>query len=236
MDSGQQEFGGLLAPALKNERGMVVAHAFKPRITPSAIRDDFRPRRHHLSHKSTQASRRGVRDPLKANPPSFRAPDLGGNGYQGFRMSEHQSSGITLVSSDHDFVDFDLSGQGLPARSNHTSPQLVQTRPSRPIAAHAQYPLQPQCTHAPFLAHNPPNRTEPKSEGDMASVEDGAGRDRDVRSAGTAVQQPAGGLPSLAMPASRAAKTLWPAHPYQISPAGLLCAKPMFEFEERLRI
>lgn len=236
MDARKHRFGGLFALPVQNDRLVLEAQALQLVVSLPSISDDFSSGSNDSLDERFQALGRRIRNQSESYPTRTFAPDFDGCGDQGFEFS-HRSSSITpQPTSDNDFIDFHFSRQGLAAGAYHSAAQLMKAGPSGLITPQTQDSLKAKCADAALLAGNPPGRSKPEPQREMAAMKDGSGGHGDILPARSAVEEPALGLPCLPMAASGAAKSFRPADARQVITAGLFGAKPMLEFEQGLRI
>src|SRR3989442_2054369 len=126
------------------------------------------------------------------------------------------------------FVHFDATAELIPARSHHSSAQLVQNRPSGLIAAQAQDTLQAQRAGPILLTGHLPDGSAPKPQWQMAILENGAGGHRCLVTTSCAYQPPSLRWPSLSSATAGAHKSFRPAEERPVCPAPFPRGKQRF--------
>jgi hypothetical protein len=236
MDARKHRLGGLFALPIQNDGLVLEPQAPQLVVSLPSISDDFGTGSNDSLDERFQALGGRIWNQSESYPAGTFAPDFDGSSDQGFEFS-HRSSSITpQPTSDNDFIDFHFARQGLTARAYHRAAQLVEAGPSGLITPQAQDSLKAECADAALLAGNPPDRSKPEPQREMATMKDGSGGHGDILPARSAVEKPALGLPCLPMSALGTAKPFGPADASQVIAAGLFGAKPMLEFEQGLRI
>ena len=125
----------------------------------------------------------------------------------------------------------------VPARADHRPPQLVQPGPGRPVTAKTKDALEAQGADTILLARDKPHRQEPLAQLFMGVLEDCAGRQRNLPTAGSTAQQAARHLCRFAChPAVWADEPVRPAKPADILSAGRFCAETRLELAEGPRV
>ncbi len=134
------------------------------------------------------------------------------------------------------FINFHGTPEAFSPRSDHRSSELVQPRPSGPVAAQAQGALESQRTHSRFLIRHVPHSPEPQSQRILCVLEEGTGQDRSLKPTVCAVIQAASGRPHTRALAAQTSDTLRPSQTGQIRPARLFRGKPSFKLHQRARV
>src|SRR5213593_3239373 len=202
-------------------------------ITRPVVCLNARARLDRLLHRRLQAGCRSIRDPRQANSAYLGTIGLSGNEYQG--LADGPAAPLTGArASEESLIDFDHSGQSIPARSNHRPPQLVHPVPCCPITAQAKNPLDAQGTGARLLISDVPDCFKPKSQGFVRVCEQRAHSDGEIIAAlRTAVER---GLhrPYLSGRAMGTTRAIRPTQTNQVLATGFLRGKPVAEFHHRL--
>src|SRR5450755_1442737 len=188
-----------------------------------------------LLRKPDQALRGRVWNPFHSNPsdpwPIFLCRDY--NQGLAFRLSASLS---LFQAAQIRFIHFHPPTQTIPAWPHHRSPQLVQPRPGRLVAAQPQHSLQPQRTGPVLLARQPVNGPEPIHQRFARVLENRPCRHRCLMTTFLALHEHRPYRPEVTAAATRAAKAFWPSKLEQILPARLLGIKPCFELAQIPRI
>src|SRR3989442_12427893 len=127
------------------------------------------------------------------------------------RLARNTASFLSRCHSPYlGFVHFDATAELIPARSHHSSAQLVQNRPSGLIAAQAQDTLQAQRAGPILLTGHLPDGSAPKPQWQMAILENGAGGHGFLVRAGGRFSTAPLPLPNFSAPTARATKAFRP--------------------------
>lgn len=213
---------------------MGVAVVGQPGIRCPSIGDDDCSRLYHVLHELHQALARRVSNALESDAPHPAASDFGGDHDERLGLSEVAFALAGLDAPEVDLVRFNFLRQRLPSGTHHGTPQLLQAAPRRPVAAQAQGSLEPQGGHATLLVGDPPERSEPHPQRQMAVLEDRPRGDRDVGPTGATHQDPSPApLPTLTVATGPALKPIRPAYLNQVGAARLLSTKVVFELQQR---
>src|SRR5436305_9406639 len=166
-----------------------------------------------------------------SDSPDARPVFLRRDHYQGLALRLPAAHSL-LQTAQISFVHFHPPRQSITARSYHRSPELVQPRPRRFVAAQPQHPLQPQSTGTVFLAGQPIHGPEPVHQRLARVLENRARGHRRLVTTRLALHQPRPHRPEVPACAARAAKAFRPSQPEQVVPARLLGIKPSLEFAQ----
>jgi hypothetical protein len=128
------------------------------------------------------------------------------------------------------------SSQPIPSGPHHGSPQLMKPGPSGSIATKSQNSLKPQGADSVLLTDYIPHSPEPKPQRLCCVLKDSPGNNRCLEVAKSTSIKCSAGRPCLVMPASRAAKPVWPPKIKQVSAASFFSAKAPLKFQNRSRI
>lgn len=229
-------FVSLLVSAANVRNAMLVASSRKPGIAPPSVGMDCRTRFHSLSNEAKQAFCRDILDVLQPDTPDSSTIFLCRNHHDGFFL-DFTTPLSFFRASNVGFVDLNLAGKEIAARSYHSPAQLVHPCPGRFIAAQAQHPLQAQGTYAILLAGYEPHRKKPRPKGLTGVLRHRASRQRRFAVACPASKHTALHYPRLLNnPAVAAEKPVRPAQATDIVATPGLCTEPVIHFVERAQV
>lgn len=140
-------------------------------IGGKSIGNDGRAGSHRLFDELNQAVSGGDGYLFETNSSSAKFSPLDGD--KNDRLGSWGSSSSALAASPNQgFVHLDRAGKWLAIRTDHGPAQLMQTTPSSTIAAYPKGPLHSQRADPALLICEPPDRTEPKPQGQVAVLKD----------------------------------------------------------------
>jgi len=168
-------------------------------------------------------------------PADRLATHLRSNDYKGF-LPLMPAASSTFYATDKGLVDLHVPGEPFTPRPHHSSPQLVEPSPRRPITAKPQNTLEPESTRPVLLTHNPPNRPEPHRQGNARALEDGACRYGCLPPAVPTHPQTPIRSPRPLPCAMRTNEPVRPPYPFKILSAGRFRPIMLVEFSECLRV
>src|SRR5881628_1686325 len=115
----EQESARARSPSVEPKRELVlISQRPQSSITRPVVCLNARARLDRLLHRRLQAGCRSIRDPRQANSAYLGTIGLSGNEYQG--LADGPAAPLTGArASEESLIDFDHSGQSIPARSNH---------------------------------------------------------------------------------------------------------------------
>src|SRR5271166_3430590 len=215
---------------------MVIAGVGQAGVTAPTIRVDGASGLHGGAHKGQQAVSRHIPNAAQPDPAEAATVLLDGDRDNGLARGLPASCAL-FRCTDIGFVHLNLAMKVVPARADHRPPQLVQPGPGRPVAAKAKDALEAQGADTILLARDKPHRQEPLPQRFMSVLEDCAGRQRNLPTAGSTAQQAARHLCRFAChPAVWADEPVRPAKPADIRSAGRFRAEPRLELAEGPRV
>lgn len=201
-------------------------------ISGKPIGDDDRAGGHRLLHELDQSVPGSQGYLLEADPPCAELAPLDGDEYDRLVSDDPASGGPLPTTPNHGFVHFDFPGQGLAIGTDHGATQLVQARPSRAITSDPQGPLHSQRTDTGLLIGEPPNRSKPKAQGQVAVLKDRPGGRRGHGAAILALPELSLQLPTATQSASGAPKAVRPPDADQIEPTVLFRSELTFKLQK----
>src|ERR1035441_3029082 len=127
-------------------------------------------------------------------------------------------------------VHFHHSGEAVPPRPHHGTPQFMQPSPRGVVAPQAQNPLEADSAGTVLLAGDCPHRPKPNRQRFACVLENCSGCHRTLIPATCTLPQQPTHRPVLPSATTRATKTIRPPQPHEIFPAGCLCRKARLKF------
>jgi hypothetical protein len=146
-----------------------------------------------------------------------------------FDFSERVRSVVAHAGQQH-------RRQPFASGPDHRPPQLMQTRPSRLVAAPSKHMLQAQRADPVLLTRDPPHGPKPDRQRSPRILKNCSSRDRDLMAAAGALPASGSQRPSPAHPTAGTTKPTWPTERKQILTAGLLAAEPTLQLRLCARI
>src|SRR5271169_2136254 len=196
MHTRQQLRGGFLLSTQKREP-MNVAAPLQWLISQPPVGVDHASGFNRLLHEGNQAVGRSVRNAPHPNPPNPFAVLLCRHHNQ--RLALGLPTTHTLFQPTQiGLVRLHASRESFPSGPYHSSPQFVQTHPSRLVASQAQNPLESQGADPILLTRHPPHRPEPNRQGRPGALKNRSRRYRNLMSAAGTLQAPGSQWPSFA--------------------------------------
>ncbi len=133
-------------------------------------------------------------------------------------------------------VDLDLTPKRFASEVHRCSSELVEHHPSGFVTPKPKLALEKQCRNTPLVGGHQIGGPEPKGQGSLGIVKDGARSERDlVATGGTLPASPSHQRVAMSMGASGTLETLWPAARGQVLLAGFLAGKLKLKLAKRLR-
>ena len=251
VDHGHELFGDLGITAFGNGV-MVIAELSEAAIAAPVIADDQCARHDGALHEPAQRVGATVRRDSQPDSPSvptilalilrsagLAVADFDGAGHKRFVMYPTPFS--ACLAADPDFIDLHMVRRLPPnfvlVRSNHGGSKLVKNSKCRFVALQVELPLQLDSRYARSLADCQIGCPEPRAQGTVTALHDGANQQAGLATAGTASQYPrpsgeAEGLSDNA--AIRANEAIRPAGSLKVGGARGIIGKQPLEFGERL--
>ena len=229
---GRQAERGVAPGTGQTDRFVGVARGLEPAIARPAVGGDFGGAQDVPAEKANQAAGRGVAhrlQPQPAEPATARlaAPALDRAGHH--RLARGAAAGLAgLGAADQGLVGLDPVAERLAARHDHGTTDLVQPRPSRPIAAEAHLPLELHGRDPALARGHQIDGEKPARQAGLGLLEDRAGEDRVLLAASRALlDQPLLVAVSLIVAAAAAVKARGPTRAHQIGPTRLIRAEAL---------
>jgi len=212
-----------------------VAEPLQPSVSFPVVGPHYAAGFHGPSDRRGQAPSRGACDTLKPDSANTLPILLCRNDYQRFSLRS-TASFPRLLSTDIHLVNLDGAGEPISSGPHHRTPQLVQPRPRRLIAAQPKNPLHSSRTGAVLLAGHPPDGAKPQHKRFSRPFKDGSGNDRGLIVTSRTAYQPISRMPSFPVGAARASETIRPSQLVQILSAGLLGRKSPLQLQKVLGV
>src|SRR2546428_6378169 len=180
-----------------------------------------------------QVIRRAIWNSSQTDASNACTSFLGSDHHQ--RLARNTASFLSRCHSPYlGFLHFDATAELIPARSHHSSAQLVQNRPSGLIAAQAQDTLQAQRAGPILLTGHLPDGSAPKPQWQMAILENGAGGHGCLVTPGGTYQPASLRWAKFSSSTAGGNKCLPPAEAAQLSTALFPRRKLLFHVRKRL--
>ena len=222
VNAGKIHQRGCASFAIQDRGIMLVTQSLQTSISLPSIGDDHTTPSDMRAHESSKNPSFGIGDSLKSYSTNLLATF--------FRCDTDEN--LMSLSADFSFVNLHPSGELFSAWPDHSPAQLVEHGPRGFVASQAQGSLKSERTDPALLIGDPPDRSEPEAQADLAPFKDCAHCNPDVPMAASTSQQTACGFPDLLMVTSRAVDAFGPAEAEQIFAASMFRSESVFEFEQ----